>query len=115
MFFSVLISLAIYLSWYYSGKNTATLVLTNHSGDEIRELKVILYDEPCYIPQLEDQASNNCQLEVDGDSNYKISWIEPGSQLLKEEFGYVTNGVNYRGELVFSGSGTIKLLNHEAY
>jgi hypothetical protein len=93
------------LGWL--GHNSASLQLTNQSGTEISNISVSLYQTACTIERLEAAQSTVCELVIEADAHYTITWTEPGTGSFEERAGYVTDGFDFSHELTFLGEGKI--------
>lgn len=97
--------LLVNLGWL--GHDSASLRISNRSAAEMSEITVAIHDTPCLIERLEPGASASCNLAIESDSHFSISWIESGTRTYTEQAGYVTPGFDYVYHLDFLGEGKI--------
>lgn len=96
------------------GSSSASLKLTNRSATEISDISVSLYTRACTIERLQPAQSAVCNLAIESDAYYSITWTESQHADFEERAGYVTNGFDFSHELTFLGDGKIEFSLREA-
>jgi hypothetical protein len=89
------------------GNNTASLKITNRTATDITDIRISIYDQPCEFKRLPTGESNLCELPIESDGHYTITWSESNSADYREQAGYVTHGFDFNHEIVFLGAGAI--------
>ena len=106
LIFLVVIS-AIVLQEFGLGANSARLEITNRSAIEITDIRVSIYAKRCEFERLRPGDSVVCDLAIETDGNYTITWSEASAGNFSEQAGYVTHGFDFNYELDFLGDGKI--------
>jgi len=111
--FVAIVALFLALRLNVFGGGTAYLMLTNKSASDIFDIEVVLNQEPCIVQRLDHQASTACTFQIKFESHYKISWRDSYLKTYKNEFGYVTDGFDFKHELIFLGDDEVRFKVHE--
>jgi len=90
-----------------SGSNTATIIVSNKSGSEIRSLTVGVSDHKKTITNLMDGKSANLIFQGLHDSHYVLNGELNDGSIIHGEFGYVTSGMDFKDSVVIHEDGKV--------
>lgn len=105
--YTFIIILAFWLNACLFG-NKSIVTVINQSSQTIISLKIELAGETKTIAMLSNGRSAIVEFNNFSDSHYILNGVLKDGTLIKGEFGYVTNGMNFEETFVINKGGIVK-------
>lgn len=82
--------------------DTASLALVNESLEEIGDLEVKVWNQEFALGLLAPGDAKKITIRDFGDSNWQISGRWKSGDIIREEVGYITHGMDFTDQIVFA-------------
>lgn len=92
-------------------ENKGNFILRNNSSESIAEAKVKICGQELRLENVKPKEQKKMDYKVTSDSHFDISITFSSGKKIEKQDGYVTNGMNFKHEILVSDSDvSLKLL-----
>lgn len=91
-----------------SPSNSATVVISNESGNEVKYLEIEVFGIKQSISHLKNGENRIIIFRDFGDSHYTLNGELKNGTLIKGAFGYVTHGMDFHDSFLIKENGAVE-------